>query len=73
MPVARLSGFFMWDPSAAVSREPSVPAFGLHQRLTSNVVLQLLARVAPAHCASRNVGYRLMLVDSGLSNFDLGF
>ena len=35
-----LSGFFMWVPSAAVSREPSVPAFGLHQRLTSNVVLQ---------------------------------
>ena len=35
-----LSGFFMWEPSAAVSREPSVPAFGLHQRLTSNVVLQ---------------------------------
>jgi len=52
-----LSGFFKWDPSAAVSREPSVPASGLHQRLTSNVVLQGLARVAPAHAACGRTSY----------------
>ena len=62
MPTHRLmgvvgpSGFFMWNPSAAVSREPSVPAFGLHQRLTSNVVLQQW-RASLRHIALRATSY----------------
>ena len=41
-------------------RQPSAPAYGLRQRPTSS---SLSARVAPGHCASRNVVSRLMLSD----------
>jgi len=62
-----LIGSFMWDPSAAVSRQLRASPSANGQRRPPAI-----ARVAPAHCASRNVGYRLVLVDIGLPSIVLG-